>query len=678
MKLFARVKWIALLALSAVLVAPSARTPAQAQAAAAVAPASCSLTWVGHETEIEEFLQTAKVAKLEVVPVGVTKPQRAVFEAGGLVARAAWKPLAPSYRSGYHESYKAEIAAYKLDRFLEMHMVPPIVERRIDRTAGAMVYWIENTHQWDIKKPPSGPGLEWARRVSRMRMFDQLIANIDRNAGNLLYDDDWHLFLIDHSRAFIERKELAGTTAPNRVERGVLELGSRRSISRSCRACSASGSHRARWPRCWRDATRCEWPSRRWSPSAARRMSFSRAAVLLLVLAAPTAFAQGERRIVAIGDVHGAYDEFVTILTRSGLIDAGQDWIGGRTTLVQTGDYTDRGAKVREVLDLLMAIEQKARSRGGQVTTLLGNHEVLNIIGDLRYVTPEICKAFVDAQSEARREAEWRDFEALAAARAKARATVPGVYRQTRDEWMASHPPGWLEYRDALGTRGRDGRWLRSKSIAASVDGTIFMHAGINPDQPATVDEVNTRARAEMVRYDTYLQRLVDRKMALKSFTLPEVLAVSSAELEAASAVMEDAKAKNTAPDLSGFDVPLLREALEITKIGDWSLLAGEGPLWFRGYANWPEDATTAAKVAGFLDKSGVKRIAVGHTPTMDGRIAQRFGGRVFVIDTGMLTSVYKGRPSALEITGQAINAIYEDGLVPFSTASTRPNAAAR
>jgi hypothetical protein len=407
-------------------------------------------------------------------------------------------------------------------------------------------------------------------------------------------------------------------------------------------------------------------------------MSFSKTFLLSFVFVAHVALAQSERRVVAIADVHGAYDEFVSILTHAGLIDTAQRWTGGRTTFVQTGDYTDRGAKVRQVLDLLMALEPKARAGGGQMTTLLGNHEVLNIIGDLRYVTPEICAAFIDGQSEVRREDAWRDFVALAAARAKVRTTLPGVYRQTRDDWMAAHPPGWLEYREALSPRGKYGRWLRTKSIAASVDGTIFMHAGINPDQPATVDEVNTRARSEMARYEAYLQRLVDRKMALRSFTLPEVLAVSAAELEAAAAVMEDAKAKNEAPDLSAFDVPLLREALEITKIGDWTLLAGEGPLWFRGYANWPEDAATMGKVTAFLDKSGVRRIAVGHTPTMDSRIAARFAGRVFVMDTGMLTPVYKGRPSALEIKGQAVNAIYEDGVVPLTAASTRANAAAR
>jgi hypothetical protein len=195
-----------------------AQAPATAPAAA-----QCSLSWVGEEEKIEEFLKTAKVAKMETVPIGVTKPLRAVFEEGALVRRAAWKPLAPSYRSGFRESYKAELAAYALDRVLDMHQVPPVVERTIDRSTGAMVYWIENIKPWDIKTPPQGPGIRWAQQVSRMRLFDQLIANIDRNAGNLLYDDDWHLFLIDHSRAFTERNNINGTTAPTRIERAYWE-----------------------------------------------------------------------------------------------------------------------------------------------------------------------------------------------------------------------------------------------------------------------------------------------------------------------------------------------------------------------------------------------------------------------------------------------------------------------
>jgi hypothetical protein len=194
--------------------------PPLALAQTTPAPAkACSLSWLGQEAAIEEFMKSAKVAKMETVPVGVTKPQRARFEPGGLVGSAAWKPLPPSYRSGYRESYKAELAAYALDRLLDMHQVPPVVERKLENGTGALVYWIENIKAWDVKKPPTSPDPRWTQQVSRMRLFDQLIANIDRNAGNLLYDDDWHLFLIDHSRAFTERKDIRGTTPPTRVER---------------------------------------------------------------------------------------------------------------------------------------------------------------------------------------------------------------------------------------------------------------------------------------------------------------------------------------------------------------------------------------------------------------------------------------------------------------------------
>jgi hypothetical protein len=215
-----RIKWWALVILVCSLALAAPRAAAHAPQAAGVAT-TCSLSWVGNEGAIEDFLRTADVQKVEDVPIGVTKPRRAVFAPDGPVARAAWKALAPSYRSGYRESYKAEIAGYLLDRLLDLHMVPPAVERRLDRSTGAMIYWIERTKPWDIKKPPAGPEPMWSRQVVRMKMFDQLIANIDRNAGNMLYDDDWHLFLIDHSRAFIEKKDLKGLAPPARIDRAL-------------------------------------------------------------------------------------------------------------------------------------------------------------------------------------------------------------------------------------------------------------------------------------------------------------------------------------------------------------------------------------------------------------------------------------------------------------------------
>lgn len=183
-------------------------------------PAKCSLVWPGAEDRIEHELTDGKVLKMEDVPIGVTKPQRATLEDG---SRFAWKPIRPGYRGGYMESYKAEIAAYKLDRMLDLHMVPPIAERKVNGLTGAAVYWIENTKGWSVTAPPQGPEPTWSIQLTRMKMFDLLIANIDRNQGNLIYDADWHLFLIDHSRAFIDKKDLKGLAPLARVDRKLWE-----------------------------------------------------------------------------------------------------------------------------------------------------------------------------------------------------------------------------------------------------------------------------------------------------------------------------------------------------------------------------------------------------------------------------------------------------------------------
>ena len=181
-------------------------------------PGKCSIVWAGHESEVEQMLATGKVLKIEDVPIGVTKPQRATLD-GESAMRFAWKPLTPGYSKGFMESYKAEIAAYKLDRMLGMNMVPPIVERNMNGRNGAAVLWIENVRPWSVEKPPQGPEPGWSIQLTRMKMFDLLIANIDRNQGNLIYDSDWHLFLIDHSRAFIGKKDLKGIAPLGRVDR---------------------------------------------------------------------------------------------------------------------------------------------------------------------------------------------------------------------------------------------------------------------------------------------------------------------------------------------------------------------------------------------------------------------------------------------------------------------------
>jgi hypothetical protein len=159
---------------------------------------------------------------MEEVPIGVTRPKRVFFKPESRVRSVAWKPILPGRYNGFWESYKSEIAAYELDKLLGLNMVPPAVERRIKGDIGAAVMWVEGVKGWDpsISLSPPNPA-EWSRQVVRMKMFDQLIANIDRNKGNLLYDGDFHLILIDHSRAFTATTDISTMAKPTMFDAGV-------------------------------------------------------------------------------------------------------------------------------------------------------------------------------------------------------------------------------------------------------------------------------------------------------------------------------------------------------------------------------------------------------------------------------------------------------------------------
>ena len=187
--------------------APAPAPPPQAQVATAGTSAKI---WLGKNAEYEEFLRKAPFVKFSDVPIGVTRPKRGYFAPGGLVESAAWKILPPGRPHGYWESYKSEIAAYELDKLLGMDMVPPAVEKRVQGELGAAILWVKPVRGWKEVEPLPKPD-KWNRQAVRMKMFDNLICNMDRNAGNLIVDDDWNLYLIDHSRAFITDKKLPQT-----------------------------------------------------------------------------------------------------------------------------------------------------------------------------------------------------------------------------------------------------------------------------------------------------------------------------------------------------------------------------------------------------------------------------------------------------------------------------------
>ena len=391
------------------------------------------------------------------------------------------------------------------------------------------------------------------------------------------------------------------------------------------------------------------------------------APLLLICLALagiqPTS-AQAPNRIIAIGDIHGSIEGITSILQVTGLIDANRKWIGGKTQLLQTGDYTDRGAGTRAVLDLLMQLETQAKDAGGRTVVLLGNHEVMNLVGETRDVTPEIFATFADANSEKRRQSAWDDYEKLAANKKDKGEPVPVVYAQTKEEWMAEHPLGYVEYKEALGPKGKYGAWLRAKPIVTEVDGNIFMHAGINPaSAPAKLEDLNVQAREEVRRMDRFIQQLVDLELAVPTFTLQEIVQVAASEIGLANARIAEAKAAGKDVDMRKLNMPMLNEAQEIMKVDSWIAINPEGARWYRGLSTVPDDPN-GGPFAALLQKYGAKRFVTGHTPQANRSITIRFGGRAVLIDTGMLTSVYKGRAAALEIAGDSLTAYYEDGKI--------------
>jgi hypothetical protein len=390
------------------------------------------------------------------------------------------------------------------------------------------------------------------------------------------------------------------------------------------------------------------------------------ASVVLFWAPADALLAQRPARIVAIGDIHGEYEGFKRILLAAGLADASGRWTGGRTQLIQTGDYTDRGTGTRAVLDLLMTLEQQARRDGGRAFALLGNHEVMNLIGDTRDVTREIFATFADANSEKKRNQAWEQYARLGAAKLANGESVPAVYGQTREAWMTTHPPGYVEYREAFAPRGKYGTWLREKPIVTEVGGNIFMHAGISPaTAPEKLEDLNLRVRDEVRRLDRFVDRLVSAGVATRTFNLQEILQVAVNEITVANAMIAAAQAEGKEPDRGKLNVPLLMEAQEILKLEGWTVVNPEGALWYRGLATEP-DNPAGAPFAALLAKYGATRFVTGHTPQQNARITSRFGGRAILIDTGMLAAYYMGRPAALEIDGGTLTAIYETERLPI------------
>ena len=314
-------------------------------------------------------------------------------------------------------------------------------------------------------------------------------------------------------------------------------------------------------------------------------------------------------RVVVIGDLHGDYAKLHDQLRQAGLIDARDGWRGGATHLVQLGDVPDRAPDTRRILDLLIRLEPQARRAGGYVHALIGNHEAMNMEGDLRYTTPGEFAAFADGNSARRRDAYYA--AGVAASRAQPTAGGPPVADAAdRARFDAGHPLGWVEHRQAWSAEGVYGRWVLSHAAVIRIDDTLYLHGGIGPE-----------------------------------FLAFDVEAMNAAVLAAL---------RHKPPATGGPRDILWNE---------------QGPLWYRGLAQKAE-ATEAPHVAALLARYGVRHIVIGHTKQYPS-VNARFGGAVILADIAVaegcadphavlikdgaeLSVVHRGHRLALGLSGAA------------------------
>lgn len=294
----------------------------------------------------------------------------------------------------------------------------------------------------------------------------------------------------------------------------------------------------------------------------------------------------GVERVVAIGDLHGDYEQYLATLRSAGLVNKRGRWSGGKTHLVQTGDVPDRGADSRKIIDHLAKIKKQAARKGGHVHTLIGNHEAMNFTGDLRYVHPGEYEAFATSRSGRLQDRYFvANIEFI-------QNTLPEDQWPVFDEsyrlqFNQQFPLGYVEHRRAWLAQGQYGAWVLDNPVAIVINDSLFLHGGIACKYNKTSLDDLTRG--------VWSELLADQ------------------------------------PPEDG-------------------LVTGEnGPLWYRGLAQTPE-AEEAVNVAAILENFDVARVVIGHTPQpgiilprfdgavvmIDTGISGHYGGQSAYLEIGL------------------------------------------
>lgn len=292
--------------------------------------------------------------------------------------------------------------------------------------------------------------------------------------------------------------------------------------------------------------------------------------------------------IIAIGDMHGDYDVYRRLMLASGLMNMDGNWSGGKTIFVQTGDIPDRGPDTRKIIESLQQLEKQAPKAGGKLIPLVGNHEAMNVVRDLRYVHPGEYTAFADENSGAGRDAYFLEHQDKIVAAAQEQDPAISL-DDIRAQWEAETPLGKVEHEAAWRPDGRIGSWVANNLLVTKVGAYLFAHGGFSQEFSAfSLKEMNSAGRTALLKQD----------WSRKS---------------------------------------ILRHSL--------------GPLWYRGNVRGRKNVrgfSRKKELKTVLDAYGATHVIIGHTRNEKG-IRVSLNGRLFQIDTGA-SAYYGGIPSYLRI----------------------------
>jgi hypothetical protein len=184
----------------------------------------------------EAFLMNADIVRTKGLSMGITNSMKA-YMSDGTMEHDAHVQTIDEYKArfegtngselNFRDSYKYNIAAYRIAKMLNLDMVPPSVERKVAGKTAAITWWVDNAMMTELdrhKSKQEAPDKNsWNKQYVTVQIFDQLIFNVDRNLGNLVITKDWNIWMIDHTRAFRWHKSCSKLAMLKQVDRNLLE-----------------------------------------------------------------------------------------------------------------------------------------------------------------------------------------------------------------------------------------------------------------------------------------------------------------------------------------------------------------------------------------------------------------------------------------------------------------------